>query len=389
MPGSPIVVFLPGFMGSQMQRSYPTQLPKDVWYSTLEFLANGPDNLQLDSTGLLPGPLAAGPLAASGPVDFNFYEGLVRQLMGDGWTVAVYPFDWRMATPVAAKQFASWLNSNYAGNTVYVVAHSQGGILARYAYPLWTPAAGQGSWARTVYLGTPHGGSHFAAAAMAGNFGDDSWTTLLGVSVANAAGILKSFNRWPEDIATRYLQVVASWRGLMDMFPSQYGPYQTLDPLVPSQWLLAAWNGVNSAVTQSALSAEQDVVGTLAQYLAEPRPPEVCVVGAGFKTPQSYKNLINLRSLANYNNTLSGDGTVTVERGTLPGVSTLTMNLTHGGLATDATILSRLSGLLHNGLPGPQSGPVPTPPPAASLPPVASTWEPVKPPVWKQVKNDP
>jgi len=389
MPDKRAVVIVPGFPGSQLVDQGFELFAKDVWYSAVEYLVNGPDNLDLAANGIDPGPLASGPLTPSGPVDLGIYEPLMTQLANDGWQVDFHPWDWRRSFAVEGANFGRFLASKYAARDFWVVAHSAGGLLSRFAYSYFATTPAVARWRRTLYLGTPHGGSHWATCCLAGNWGDGAWTTMFGTAVANAFGPISRFPRLPASLQDRFLQVLASWPGLYDLFPSSYGQWAGLDPLAASAWNLSTWSSVNPHVTQARLTQGQAEVAALNALLAGPRPPEANIIGKSFSTPRAFINLADVALKKGYTYTTLGDGTVTNERAVLGDTGTATMGVGHNSLTQQGQVLSRITGWLLDGIPAPIIIPAPPIPTAPTLSVEGSTWVPPVPPPWKQVVGDP
>lgn len=356
------VVFVPGFGGSSLNVEKPDgSVSKTVWYSWLELGTNGPDNLDLAADGNGPGPLAKYKLTPFGDVGWQVYDSafyIAKQL---GYQARFFSYDWRRSTAANAQRFFSWLAANIGDAHFYVIGHSLGGLVARLAYPLWYAKTGGTGWLRTIYLGTPHGGTYDCTGALAG------WTppnTLLYVC-ATAIGLVirRAVNQTASisPLQSRYNQVLASWPSLYEMSPTAAAPYAGLDPAVRETQDVQNYATWNPNITQAQLDAGVTLQNQLAAQLTQPRPSECCVVGTGLWTPRSVADPSQFGVEAGYNYTLDGDGCVTVDRGTLPGLGTLTVQSDHQSIPRSAAFLNQLESLLLNGIPTNESVPPITP----------------------------
>ncbi|WP_104815691.1 triacylglycerol lipase [Kitasatospora sp. MMS16-BH015] len=174
-----LVVVLPGIGGSVLHR--PGGGPRwDQRRRSMAAAALDPGRLNLtehptlDPVGLLPGIRLAGPFVLPG------YDRLVHRIERAFRDVRVdtarpgqppdlradlllFPYDFRLGVQDAAERLAAELTARLAGETpgarrrrVIVLAHSMGGLVARY----WLgPLGGAADCAALVTLGTPHRGA--------------------------------------------------------------------------------------------------------------------------------------------------------------------------------------------------------------------------------------
>ena len=147
---SETVLLLPGFMGSTLGAPGEPAL----WFNPLA-IAGG----QLPALRL---PHSAHFVAAS-VLPFVYWR-LRWRLRAAGYRVHYWPFDWRLHPARNAARLLEELVA-HAGPAVHLVAHSQGGLVAKQA--LQQDVAGR--WvARVVTLGTPFLGTLAAQQALAG-----------------------------------------------------------------------------------------------------------------------------------------------------------------------------------------------------------------------------
>lgn len=191
--GRPPLVGLPGLMGSELVNP----LTGEVLWGRPAGLVRGSENLRL-ALPVNPGDITV-PLQASTPIQsmggVDVYEGMVETLtsMG-GYTVATpsnptppapcfeFAYDWRLGCEENAARLSSYLASiarSYGDPSLKVdlVAHSMGGLIARYFIlyggenvlglsdprPNW---AGAARVRKLAMLGTPNTGSAGAVLAL-------------------------------------------------------------------------------------------------------------------------------------------------------------------------------------------------------------------------------
>ncbi len=276
---------------------------------------------------------------------------MVQTLASQGWQVDFWPYDWRFPLIKAAEKLANYLLQKYAdGLPFQVLGYSLGGLVARLAYPqFFSPT--RTNWTRSVYVGTPHFGSH---AAMLQLENPDVPGGLTGFAFEVAAGVGNALlsGRLPKWYKGRLLQVLASWQVLYDLLPSIAGGWADKDP----QAALHAFHfedynnkDVHQYQFNRALATRTAIDNTLTNH-----PAETCVVGSGVATPTRLlpAQEPDLGSEDSYDRTDEGDGVVTVERGTLPNAKSLILiGVQHYQLPESAALLRRLSSLLLEPLP--------------------------------------
>lgn len=346
------VYVLPGFMGSKLKKVPGHGRVKEIWLNRTELALNGPDALDMAYPGPLPGPLATGPLIDAGPVDEGPYGPLLTELGRGPFIPLFWSYDWRLSIRVLASQFANTLNNVSKGKDFYVVAHSLGGLIARWAYGLWKVDNNVDRWKRTVYLGVPHGGTYTAVTALSGYAPPLSLTAMLFIALSRASKRLNNPLTPQPAVQERLNQVLASFPCLYQMLPVGTGPWAALDPDLGEVNKVANYTANNAFVRQARLDEGLTFRSDLAASLALPRPPEVCVTGGPAETPHLLDKVSELGEVGGYKWTASGDGCVPDDRATLPGVNTLQVDAGHQVIPCHASVLTRIRGLLTNGLPG-------------------------------------
>lgn len=353
-------VVVPGFGGTSLSFAGGAGGKTKLWYNPPQLLKASPLGLALDTNGSSPFPVLGKRLFPDGPVDLGVYEPLITALSNEGMRPAFWGYDWRLSANVLANKFAAYLSTSDLENPFYVVAHSMGGVVAQLAYPLWQLSNGGQTWATTAYLGTPHGGSYWAPAALAGLYTDGSSLLLLQSIFTALSQVSFVTSGIATAVAVALGQTVGSWPGLYCLIPSNKGHWAGMDPNASQLCLLQNYANTPGGVQQQWLNLALAVQGTLVTNYTLPRPAEVSITGSEFLTLDKVIDFSNLGVLKSYKQTLAGDGTVTIQRGTLPVGSSEEFKKTgHNALANSGGPLRNLrewllrppaeSGVLSNG----------------------------------------
>lgn len=150
-PDKPVVVFVPGFMGSDLYRGeeklWMPEDPAEI-QAALARLAI-PQGPRAPEDGLTPRPMAG-------------YDGFLEAL-GAAATVVSFPYDWRQSNLASAAALDRFLGEDptaRAAGSVILVAHSMGGLVAMlFAQDAEGRYANAGKVAKVVTIGTPFLGS--------------------------------------------------------------------------------------------------------------------------------------------------------------------------------------------------------------------------------------
>jgi len=140
----PRVLILPGITGSKLGKDRPLILPDDViWFDPIDIAAGKVFDLALDSGKKLKslGVLLLG------------YLKLKLMLKIAGYDARFHDYDWRQSIDKLGDELARRIEADKA-ETLHLVAHSMGGLVARAAFPRVAGKIG-----RLVMLGTPNSGS--------------------------------------------------------------------------------------------------------------------------------------------------------------------------------------------------------------------------------------
>lgn len=252
-----LVVVVPGIGGSVLQTAKGASC-WDEHRRRFVSAATRPHRLGLDThpdlvpVGLMPDITLIGPFVVPG------YDGLVRKIRNRFDDVQVdvclpgrapdnradlvlFPYDFRLSIRHAAERLAAdvaaRLHGEHSGarrRRVIVVAHSMGGLVARY----WLgPLGGAADCAALITLGTPHRGAPKALDVLANG---------LKVGPKRLAGLTAVLRQWP------------SAYELLPRYPAVAGQEGT-EPLRPHE--LAEGTGADAAVDTSFVSRAKAAFG--------------------------------------------------------------------------------------------------------------------------------
>ena len=301
----PLAVVLPGTMGSQLDVD-----GKAVWLNYWRLLRGGLKRLHKDATGVEPTDV------------LNDFYGPLLEFLSRSHRVEIFPYDWRLSVGDAAGKLATQLESwlpdiERSGQPVHLVAHSMGGLVVRAMLADGGP--GTAIWRRIIklpnsrflMLGTPNRGSY---EAMRWLTGENPTALKLG---------LLDFTQSTDDI----INIVRRYPGLLELLP-----FDDHDPDFSQQHF---WNELKEALQADWEPAEAEMLATASNVWtllkeSEPDPQRMIYVAGhqratvadyrlseedGFLFERDYQKL-------EFMATREGDGTVTWQSGSLPGVKT-------------------------------------------------------------------
>ncbi len=153
----PVVILLPGLMGSHLEVRAGAELPgagDRVWYSVPELSGGGLANIRYGEPNVREEALFE-----------TFYGGLADYLEASH-RVLPFPYDWRLPIQDSADRLAETVKADLTLHRSYplrFLAHGMGGLVVRAMirkHPdLWAEVMAR-SGGRFVMLGTPNNGSH-------------------------------------------------------------------------------------------------------------------------------------------------------------------------------------------------------------------------------------
>ncbi len=343
----PVVIVLPGIMGSHLEIRAADRLPGDgdrVWFDFFDLAAGGLSKIRFDRPDVREEDL------------FDMAYGDLAEHLAASHFVIRCPYDWRrpvQAEGAAADRLADVLKqalADHPSQPVRLLAHSMGGVVARAMiakHPqLWAEAVRRPG-SRLVMLGTPNNGSHMMVEALLGK--SDTMRKLAHLDLAHDL----------QDI----LDIVGGFPGALQLLPRPYfidsGPSWEHGYLDAAVWPALAqlnrdrWFGDRVGATPIAETVAQARAlwqGLLATNDA-PQPVERVhyVFGKAENTPCG---LVLDGDRLKMVGTPEGDGSVSWASGrlaNLPDEQCWFMPADHGGLADTREHFPALVDLLETG----------------------------------------
>lgn len=344
------VVLIPGFLSSDLLGKPPLGRQAPVWYDRGLLAATAGQFLELAEDGINPGQLAVyGALEPSFMASLSTpFPQLERRLRAKGWVTHFYGYDWRKSIVSESNNLVAFLRDLFAdGVPFYVVAHSMGGLLARLAYST-AGAVLRALWAKTVFLGTPHWGSHEAVRALDNAAALSGLTDLIRIplSFMDTSGI-------GHFLAAAYFSrlnaVFATWPSAYELLPDVSANWAAQDPVGSPLYYDATKYLENAAVMEKWFTAASTTRTLLNATLMGPRPQEVCVLGTGTLTHSALRDASKPLDLGGNYRTEDGDGVVTVARGTLANSRIIECKgVLHSELPGSNSVLTGIDGWLES-----------------------------------------
>lgn len=328
------VVLLPGIMGSRLALD-----AEEVWPPTIVEAMFGYGRL-----AELQQPSLRATDVIRAVSCYSVYDSLINRLHEWGFVEApdsgargqlvVWPYDWRLDIRTTAAAFSLAMRELADADpqgTLSLVAHSMGGLVARYALEVSDPALGNTGWRSRVNLlvtmGTPHLGAPLALVRALG------LDTALGVSAAD----FKSFtadSRYPSGYQ---LLPPTSARTCWNLFDAS-SPLEAVD-------VFDRQVASNLGLNLDNLAAASDFHAALASS----ERPAACryfsFIGRQVKTIVRTE-LTSPVMVAAVKDADAGDGTVPIWSGTLPGEQFQLDGDEHGTTFRNERLLETLSQLL-------------------------------------------
>lgn len=336
------VVYLPGFLGSTLGfDEYPGGPHHGVWLDLYNLLTADLRFLQLAGDGSSPGLLAEGRVVYPRDIFRPFYGPLADAMRWWGWNVLAVPWDWRKSVLTEAARVWPIVKAWAAGQPIYIVAHSQGGLLARAVYGEMQKVGADGELVRIVTLCTPHFGTLEAARLL-------NHMPAIYKAIEVAVG-------WPALVdglaGPAYLDaVIASWPSVYEInaFAGAGPLYATSPTQAASLYQAGTYSAGNSLFSQAWANAavyDQVVIGG---YV--PPGKLVSIAGTGFDTASGLSGNAPLNTREGWIYTQKGDGLVTVDQAYLPNAGFLQVSTDHGLAVLDPRIWAVLRQVVVEGL---------------------------------------
>jgi pimeloyl-ACP methyl ester carboxylesterase len=342
MPGITNVLLLPGLAGSQLSL---VGLPPDqglVWVNALAMAQGAIARLQLDPTGTMPGPIAAGSQLYAPQPDPTYYMPLFRYLTKAGYTVWAAGYDWRQSMELAAGLLLPRVNRFFGDAPFAIVAHSMGGLVARLLYALLNTAGQAARVQRLICIGTPHFGSWATHQIF--------WRAYLAYKALQfAAGL--AFPNGLTGSALVLDAVCATWPSFYEVMPFQLNSWIAAQfaSQIPYIYELANYAGGNPYLTAQWLGYAPTIQATIQGSLPLALMAEID--GTGLETALALATTGSFLALPTYQRTMLGDSVVPAASSQLPGLPfyATVKGTAHADLPCDSRVQALVGEVLAQG----------------------------------------
>jgi len=350
---------LPGILGTEMETPDNPESPGILWFNWGRVLyLREFGGLALAANGRDPHPDYGQRCVPTVPmrVYYGQLEDTLRaQLSPHGYEVIPWGYDWRRSISSQGELLAAAIREKATlADPCSIVAHSQGGLVARYAWVLLGVSGEQGLVRRIVTIGTPHHGSY--ATCELWSLNDPTIDQLVtGVRGFQFAGINPYWYVWEEGIRARDVErVCATWPSMYQLMPYVDEESERYDPERRRLFFVENWPS-DRQLSGLHLSRAFDDWQVLMRSAASMPPINVLttVGGVGISTPWQLRRDGLIGSPSAYASTSSGDGSVALNSAVrLPGPA-LVVSGTHQSLPSHPAILDRIGGLVLKEIPAP------------------------------------
>ncbi len=321
----PIVILLPGIMGSNL-----TKDDNLVWINYLRFLSGELRHISINATGV-----------DTPSIIKTSYQKLGESLQGE-YDVVAFPFDWRLPLEQMAAKFDKKIKELLKLNQpIKIVGHSMGGVLVRdfmVYHPATWKALNESRDFRLLFLGSPLGGSFRIINVLFGE--DDIISKISKLDIIHSKKeLLKIFSQFP-----RLLRLLPFTKDADNNFSNQAVWKKLADAFGDTEWPLPTDADTTSFKTyrDKVLSATIDY--TNAVYIAgqDKHTPCGCRIDDTIRGPE----LVLL-------STAEGDQSVTWESGIpksmIDAGTVYYANHSHGALSNAPALFNAIKEILAKG----------------------------------------
>ncbi|MBG9377115.1 CHAT domain-containing protein [Panacibacter sp. DH6] len=324
----PIVVLLPGIMGSNLSKKN-----NKIWLAYVKAIFGGLTDLEFTSDTSI---------TATSLIKTS-YKKLADRLLTN-YDVVIYPFDWRRQLNDAAKDFNDKITELLKlGQPIKIIGHSMGGVLVRdfiINHPETWLQLNTSPGFRLLFLGSPLGGSHRIPAVL---FGNDA--------IINSLNMLDRIHTKKELIS-----MFVNFPGILSLLPlttdeqNDFASIKTWEKMRESlgdcDWPLP------SPAQLEIFKAYRNNINALKGTIDYSNM--VYIAGKDKFTACGYFNdVIPPRTELVFLYTAEGDQSVTWESGIpqkmIDDGNVYYANVTHGALANDAALFEGIEEILLNG----------------------------------------
>jgi Palmitoyl protein thioesterase len=309
------VYLLPGILGSQLGKPRGAREPVDLLWLDPDDIVDG----RLTELH----PQHADALQPLGVVVYS-YLALKLRLAAAGMSVVLHDYDWRDDVLASGRALAARLQADPA-EALVLVGHSMGGLLARAALAQCDPHSVGKRVQQVIGLGAPQGGSIAAAQALRATY----------PVVCRLAAIDRL-----HDAQTLTTDVFRQFLSLYQMLPKE----QTLtsDKGALNLYESSNWPQVGPGPDPLLLHRAREFDA----HLAPVDERFVSIVGTGQRTATGIERR---QAEFVYQISSAGDGTVAIDRASLPGSKIYSLRCEHSELPRSTTVAQGIVELIHHG----------------------------------------
>lgn len=359
---------LPGILGTTMNTPDNPDFPGVLWVNAGRIGYNHEfGGLALDANGADPHPRWGQRCVPDSAIDSflgrsyygPLYRSLVRGLQPRGYSVVSWGYDWRKSIPVAGDRLAATIRERATpADPCSIVAHSQGGLVARWAWVALGLTGEQSLIRRIVTLGTPHRGSYGAVRVWSLDNEEIEQVFMLGVVAPYGVVLNWWFPPFNTPSVLDLVRVAATWPSMYQLMPLVDSDSAQYDPRRPELFDMDNWPAERQLSSVHLSRSFNDWQSFLRHPSSTP-PAEVLTTVAGTGQPTAWRlgPGAQIGSRNAYASTEYGDGTVPMNSALVIPGNGIVVAGDHAGLPSHPIVLQRIGELvLMNN---------PTPPPAA------------------------
>lgn len=336
---------VPGILGSELHTEAGPFFGTELWLGYGRLAAGQFRRLGLATDGVSPHP-EFGQLCTPGLPLPAFYGMLSRELRRQlpNREVIDWGYDWRLRIETTGEQLATAIRVRATpADPAEIVAHSQGGLLARVAWRSLVQTGQTSLVRRIVSLGTPWNDGSYAAAVLWA--GDDPELVFLYI-VSSGVSLLR---HWTGSLfgfpsLEGLVQVTATWPAVYELLPPPL-PHVTSppDPDRGELYVLANWpvnRGIDGAHLLHAGGAWRLILNDPASQ--PPNDVLTCIAGEGWGTPVGIRDPSLLGQDHCLRGTFEGDGRVPLHSALAPGGRNVIVRSQHGDIILHPTVLESI-----------------------------------------------
>ena len=337
----PTVILVPGILGSNLVVQRPGRVPSiRLWLSYRELISYGLARLRLEPDGTTEYVETFRGQVVAGDSLKDYYGSLKSALIERGWDLVDWGFDWRKSISDNGLSLKTYLAGQLSRSPFYLVGHSLGGLVCRWAWRLMADAQLAQHVRRIVTLGTPHYGSYGMVQAFGklGALYKQIVTVVVGARLLSPGLLL--FNAQVD-------APLCSWPASYQLFPDPLGPSAPQDPERPKMYLPSTWADIQATVIAARLEGIPAWWNAMRQRLP-PAQTMVTVIGKGADTP--------LRTVSAHPDQsgdyvyVDGDNTIPVEDASVPEYPVCSVRGAHESLPRHPKVIELITTLLLDGL---------------------------------------